>query len=324
MRKSVQPLIEGGQERRPWLAKQRARAAGPSSARASAASEDSASVRAGAARTDKHGRRFVEPYPYTETQRAAIIAALAGAGLGDETAREVFVGAIAYDLAVLAEALRATAEAAPEDDTAGDRTDDRAQDAEHHSQPPEASAAAPPDTEKREGELALAAAHLAELLDALGTDGREHLVRALDASDTFGRSHGEAYLAALTREVRQVAEAAASLPQSRQARAAREPTPASADRREPTRSASDAVSKRKPAPKSAPAASETAGRAQAPEAVLAFIRHAAAVYEQCFDMRPTSKVSDPFARALAAVARSTEIALPIRARLLKAALDPAR
>jgi hypothetical protein len=51
-------------------------------------------------------KRFVEPYPYSDEQRAAIAAAIAAEGIGDEMAQDIFIGAIAYDLA----ALKATCE----------------------------------------------------------------------------------------------------------------------------------------------------------------------------------------------------------------------
>ncbi|WP_462330371.1 hypothetical protein, partial [Thiohalocapsa halophila] len=87
--------------RRPWVVPPGTDpAASPNTP--NAAQAPSAKPRSAAGRSKQH---FVEPYPYTAAQRTAIERTLADCEVGDATAREIFIGAIAYDLAVLAAGL---------------------------------------------------------------------------------------------------------------------------------------------------------------------------------------------------------------------------
>ncbi|MCF7992321.1 MAG: hypothetical protein K9M02_17920 [Thiohalocapsa sp.] len=337
MRKSAPTRGDGGPQQRPWLAKQRRQAAKPPSAPgapAGAGTKDSA----GGSRTDKQGKRFVEPYPYTDAQRSAIIKALARDGLGDATAREIFVGAIAYDLALLEAAQQARAAASASQaasPTVGDAP--RAADRGARASMPRAGTPAPRDeapaaqstTAKTAAatvsasELAQAAGRFAEVLDALDRAARDHLRKALDESDPFDRAHDENYLSALVREARRVALAAAAPvtpPQAQPSKPDPQAAPEQPSKTSPSadktagHSAEDEQPGRGPSGEAAAAAAQEA-------AVLAFVRHAASVYEQCFDARPSTKVSDPFARVLTEIAARTGIALPVRARILKQALE---
>ena len=103
MRKSGRTCDEGEQTSRRWIR-------GPiASPRNGPAPTKPAKASAGAG--GKPAKRFVEPYPYTDEQRAEIAAALATDGVGDDTAREIFIGAIAYDLALLQAAASEPAQA---------------------------------------------------------------------------------------------------------------------------------------------------------------------------------------------------------------------
>jgi hypothetical protein len=235
-------------------------------------------------------RHFVAPYPYTDDQREAIGRALAACGLGDATAREIFIGAIAYDLAVLEAAL----------------TDQSAAPAPSPTLPPEpapAEAAAPettPAVTDAERELATHAAACAEALAALDADARQRLLATRAAEDPLRRGYGAAYLDALASEL---ASLAALLTETGAAEP--EPQPEAPD-----------------TPTLAPPPAATAPGTSPDDTALAFVRHAASVYEQCFDARPAGDPDGPFAQALAAVSDATGIAIPTDARLLRLALGP--
>lgn len=265
--------------RRPWLVPPEADGAQDSDRPPRGRAQ--APGKAAAGRQRKH---FVAPYPYTDDQRKAIDEALAARGLGDATAREIFIGAIAYDLAVLEAAL--TEQSAP-------------------PEPSPAEAAAPrttPAVTDAERELATHAGACAEALAALDEDARQRLLAAHAARDPLCRGYGAAYLDALAGEL---ASLAALL------------TETSPARPEPQPEASDATML---APAPAPAA--VAPGTSPDDSALAFIRHAASVYEQCFDARPAGDPDGPFAQALAAVTDATGIAIPTDAGLLRQALGP--
>jgi hypothetical protein len=230
-------------------------------------------------------KHFVEPYPYTDEQRERIDQALAACGLGDATAREIFIGAIAYDLAVLQAALT-----------------------EHSAAPtpaaPQSAEAAPalttaPAVTDAERELASRAGACAEALAALDVAARQRLLAARAAADPFRRDYGAAYLDALTAELTQVAAvlSAAQAP---------EPGAQRAEAPEPTVDPSH------------PPAAHGIGP---DEKAVAFVRHAASVYGQCFDARSDADPNGPFAQALKAVGDATGIAIPTDASLLRRALD---
>jgi hypothetical protein len=263
--------------RRPWLVPPEADGAqdGDRSPRGRAQGPG----KAAAGRQRKH---FVAPYPYTDNQRKAIDDALAARGLGDATAREIFIGAIAYDLAVLEAAL--TEQTAP-------------------PEPPPAEAAAPkttPAVTDAERELATHAGACAEALAALDADARQRLLTARAARDPLCRGYGAAYLDALAGEL---ASLAALL------------TETSPGRPEPQPEVPEAPTVTPPPAAAAPGTSPD-------DSALAFIRHAASVYEQCFDARPAGDPDGPFAQALAAVTDATGIAIPTDAGLLRQALGP--
>jgi len=263
------------------------------------------------------GKRFVEPYQYDDEQRTAIAAAMAENGLGDDMTREIFIGAIAYDLALLQspkaapEPLSGSAPK-PASSPASDRASAGAPAAKTAAPVPSTSSGIPavvaePRSPSR-SPLADAARGLAACLGQLDDGQRASLSTALKRSDPFDRAHGDSYLTAILREVERIAEAAFTL-------TAIPPLGpvATPDRgQEP-----EASAERKTAPK-------PSQRLAPDPAAIAFIRHAASVYEQCFDAPPSVKPSDPFARVLAAIAKTTGIVIPIQAQVLKQALRNAQ
>jgi len=252
------------------------------------------------------GKRFVEPYQYSDQQRAAINVALAENGLGDDMAREIFIGAIAYDLAVL-QAPSEQPEPTPESTLV----------AEAVALVPKADAGAPTPTKtprqlpSSSTPLADAARGLAVCLARLNDAQRANLSAALSKSDPFDRAHDDAYLVAILREVERIAEAASDIaPASTTAVPSDRPSAQIDNAPAPAlKSDADRLTKAKPAVLPAP-----------DPAALAFLRHAASVYEQCFDAAPSNKTSEPFARVLAAVAKITGVAIPTQARMLKLSL----
>ncbi|WP_462330442.1 hypothetical protein, partial [Thiohalocapsa halophila] len=75
-----------------------------------------------------------------------------------------------------------------------------------------------------------------------------------------------------------------------------------------------------PAPAQPPPAAP-ASAADAEAMALAFIRHAAKVYEQCFDDRPAAAAEGPFAQVLRSIAEATDIAIPTDTAMLQRALS---
>jgi hypothetical protein len=269
MRKSEQTHEERGQ-RRQWVAAGRSgRPPGKPAEQAEQAAKQAAAPR------ERSATGFVEPFPYSDSQRAAIIDALTQQGLGDASAREIFVGAIAYDLALLqhdgAQPMAAATSAVP----------------------PEEPERAPvqPQTSPEHAALIETGQRFLQMLRALDEDDRTRLLDRLRQSDPFDRAHDDAYVVALGREIERTVDALQALqPQAPPAPTERPPPPAP--------------------------------RARRPEhpAGIAFIRHAASVYEQCFETRPPLKAGGPFAQVLAVIAKATGIAIPTTARALKEAL----
>ena len=261
-------------------------------------------------------KRFVEPYPYSDEQRAAIAAAIAAEGIGDEMAQDIFIGAIAYDLA----ALKANCEPPPADQPAEEPTDataaapaDQAP-AEPAAGPAAAqpasaaapAAAAPAPAPPADAALAASARALAAALSALDATQRAALAEALGEADRFARTHDDAYLEAVARELEAIAGAVDALT------AAAPPGVAEP----PAAPAGDAL----PAEPPAPAIVEIPEADRAAAGATAFIRHAASVWEQCFDAPPAAETSGAFARVLGTIAETTGVPIPTDAAALDAAL----
>ena len=239
----------------------------------------------------RSAKRFVEPFQFDDAQRAAIIETLAGDNIGDDTAREIFVGAIAYDLAVLKAAAEPPApEPKQEAPTASAAPAEPA--------PKPALVAPVPSVPP----LAGAARALAAEIGGLSEQDRQRLGEALRASDPFGRPHDANYLTAVLAEIQRIAEAADRIAPSPAETA---PAPGPAEKK-------PAPVRMRPKPPSAPS-----------PAAIAFIRHAASVYEQCFDTAPTAKASDPFAHVLAAITKAAGVPLPRQTQALRQALEKA-
>ncbi|MGB5830945.1 MAG: hypothetical protein WBG92_03015 [Thiohalocapsa sp.] len=240
-------------------------------------------------------KRFVEPYQYDDEQRAAIGTALAENGLGDTMAQEIFIGAIAYDLALLktAESVQSQVESTLPRST-------RASAAAPRNEPPAETPSTTP--------LADSARRLAACLGTLDEQQRATLRAALDGSDSFDRTHDDQYLNAVAREAGRIADAASAIDRKRLAVAEL----SVADTQSPSTANRDAESDNQPVQRSAWAAE--------PSAAIAFIKHAANVYEQCFDAPPSIKTSEPFARVLGVITAATGIPIPVQARVLKRAL----
>jgi hypothetical protein len=247
-------------------------------------------------------KRFVEPFQYDEVQRRAILEALAEAGLDDDT-REIFVGAIAYDLALLQAAAGETALAERQRSEREPATQDQA-----------ARVDATKGGADTAGPLAETARSLAAQLEGLSAGQRDALADALRRSDPFDRAHDDAYLRALLGEIRRIAEAAADIAQPASMRVSTAAVAA------PEQSSTGSTTK-PPATRSSQRPAPDQQTKPPSEAAIAFIRHAAKVYEQCFEARPSSKSSDPFARVLKVIAKATGVPVPSQTRVLKQALS---
>ncbi len=266
------------------------------------------SDRPAAGRPRKH---FVAPHPYTQSERDAIAQALADSRLGDATARDIFIGAIAYHLAVLKAA--PAERAAPEPQGAGRPAAARAR-----SQGEAESAAQPlpelPAPTRLGANLADQAQALAGALDKLTEPERAALLSALAASDPFRRAYGPGYLAALQAELMRIADAAAAITGTQAEDAVMAVPPGRRPQRDPAG--------QKPSPiqgKQDLGATDFAATDE--QVALAFLRHAASVYEQCFEARPDPAPEAPFARVLSAIAAATGIAIPTGTALLRRALE---
>lgn len=287
--------------RRPWLVPPGTDAAADPHLREGPASPSS-KPGPGAGKSKRH---FVEPYPYTAAQRRTIERTLADCGLGDATAREIFIGAIAYDLAVLAAGLAESAEPEPNALQAA---------ATDTSTPPEPVASRPgsADADAAERIVAEHACALAEAIGTLAAQTRVDLTARLTDSDPLRRVYGDAYLDALAAELTHLGDALSSADTSRDAASAATTDTGQLQCRTRPAAAS-------PAPAQPPGASASAADTEA--MALDFIRHAAQVYEQCFDARPAASQDAPFAQLLGAIAEATDLALPSDPRLLQRALS---
>lgn len=256
-----------------------------------------------------HAKRFAEPYLFDDDQHAAIDRALTEAGVDDPSGRAIFIGAIAYDVAALAAALRA-----PPTDTKDTAAPVREALQLRHEPPevptPAETSAAPGSRATGDVEdlaaVAQAAERLRQCLEALDDAARDRLLAAVSAADTFARGHGADYLAALALEAGRVGSSAGSAaerlakPQQQARPSAAQPSPARVDVR--------------------PQASEPQPQ-MSDAAALHFIRQAARVYQESFDTAPTTRAAGPFARALAAIAKVTGLPIPTRVADLKRALS---
>jgi hypothetical protein len=256
----------------------------------------------------KHGKRFIERYPFSALQREAIDVALAEAGLGDAAAREIFIGAIAYDLALLADALARQAQPkVPSQPRHSPRSATRRQAGAIGKTP--VSTQAPVSVL---AELATRARAFAAALGDLDSATRNPLLSMLSHTDRYRRAHGPAYLQALASEALRVADAAVADPDPAEPLTTQRPQRTStADSGSPSLPDQAPIATPKPAPSSEPADVGT----------RTFIRHAAAVFEQCFDTAANPKTEGPFARALRALASATGIAVPTDPERLASALQ---
>ncbi|MGD8208052.1 MAG: hypothetical protein PVH47_08240 [Thiohalocapsa sp.] len=282
MRKSARTQEEGKRQPSRWIR------GGISTVPPDRSSRNAAAAPAPSPSGTAHSKkRFIEPFRYDEGQREAIGTALAAEGLADETSREIFVGAIAYDLAVLREAAA---------DVAGAEQATAAQPREPSRVKPDDRPAAQTPAAIPEA-LARSAREVAASLGALTDEQRRALCVALSESDPLGREYGGTFLGAIGRELEHIAGTAERL----------------ASAREATASENSREGRRRPLRK--PAIAEPSPVA------LAFIAHAGNVYLQCFDASPSADPQGSFARVLSAIAKTTGIAIPVDSSALERALQ---
>ncbi len=240
------------------------------------------------------GRRFVAPVRLDGAAREAIMATLDAAGIGDASGREIFVGALGYDLANLLQALgtgsRVGRSAATEVQAAAA--------AEGPGTAASASAGAATDT-KAIGALADAARSLQQRLSALDDGGRKRLASALTRTDRLARDHGPGYLSALDAELMHLVTAANEACKTTG----------------PARAGDASKSRRRSTPVKRPPAAEAA--------TLAFVRQVARVYSQCLDQPPTAVADAPFARVLQIIADQAEVPLTLTPTVLRQGLADA-
>ena len=256
-------------------------------------------------------KRFVEPYPFDDEQRRLIDQALVDAGVDDASGRAIFIGAIAYDVALLGAAMKAD-EASAEPPA---ESPPRAAAAERSPAKPATDRDIESPSLQTLKQLAEAAEQLRQGLNALDPTDTTRLIEALNAGDPFARGHGPDYLAAVTAELGRIAAACgrmldgAGSPEADQAagpvdRAAPPP---------PDRApAGSGAARPKQRGMSDPRATHPAGQR--------FVEDAARVYREAFDLQPTSRAGDPFARALKAIAKATELPIPTDVATLKQVL----
>lgn len=257
-------------------------------------------------------KRFVEPYPFDDEQRRLIDQALVDAGVADASGRAIFIGAIAYDVALLGADMKADearaetpAESRPQAAAAERSAAKRVTDLDIER----------PSLQTLK-QLAEAAEQLRQGLNALDPTDTTRLIDALNAEDPFARGHGPDYLAAVTAELGRIAAAcgrmldAAGAPDADQAAGQADRAPS-------------------PPPDTAPAGtgaarSEQRGRSDrraTHPAAQRFVEDAARVYREAFDLQPTSRARDPFARALRAIAKATGLPIPTDVATLKQVLS---
>lgn len=300
MRKSGRTPDPGKQSKRPWLRRPADRSRNSAGAKSTPApvsrAKDADQNTSPASHPDDRAPRFVEPYQFDGNQRAVIDAALVANGLGDGNARAIFIGAIAYDLAVLQSHAATTPSPKPNSTP----------------NPVTKQAVVPAMTV-----VAEAARGLAACLAALDDKQLTALGAALQAADHFDREHDHGYWNAVRNEAERIAGAAVDL-----ASAQRDEPAASAHTDQPVRSA-DSSTPNAVRTDVAPGKTKSTARslARSPDlAALTFIRSAADVYAQCFDEPPSAMAGEPFARVLTAVGKTTGVAVPTQARMLKSAL----
>jgi len=283
---------------------------------------DPASPPQAASKTQAHARRFAAPYPFDDDQRHLIEQALIDGGIDDASGCAIFIGAIAYEVALLAADLeeppRQEPPAAP-DTTAAEAAAPDAATSEPEPPPepePEPAGAAirtPPPL----APLIQAAEAARQQLQALDADASARLAAALSATDPFARGHGPEYLAAVAGELGRIATAAAKVVPEPSGNRARPPAKETATKSRPaTGTASPGVDPSTPAAK-------PRGRSPAPPKhpdAERFVREAARVYREAFDLSPGTRAADPFPRALTAIAKATGLPIPTRVAALKAAL----
>lgn len=139
------------------------------------------------AEADAGATRFVEPFHFDDKQRNALLALLRRLRIGDTDGREIFMVAIAYDLAAYKQ--------------------------QQGSEPPPAQPPAPQSAEPQGlgmGPMASAIAALCEQLDALDEEGRERLIAVLQQGDRFQRGYDARYLTELRCELDLLAQVCAN------------------------------------------------------------------------------------------------------------------
>lgn len=289
------------EQRRPWLVPPDAKTdAGARTDRLKPAATTRGDGRVSAG-GDQHKKHFVEPYPYTQTQRKAITQALATARLGDAMAREIFIGAIAYDLALLAAAqAEPAASAAGAEVAQGGAAPAKQPGADLSATEPAATVTAPAEAADAHAlaHIAAQARALADALPKLDPAARTQLADRLTDTDPLARTYGTASIEALAAALAHLAVAC---------------TPTSVPAAQPEAMPTRASAPPAPAPSQRDSAADDA-------ATLDFIRRAAQVYEQCFDARPAPASDAPFGTVLKAVADTTDISLALDDATLRRAL----
>lgn len=141
------------------------------------------------AEADAAATRFVEPFRFDTKQRNSMLALMRRLRIGDTDGREIFMVAIAYDLAAYKQ--QQTSEPAPEPETP-----------------------ATPQTAEPEGlgmgPMASAIAALCEQIDTLDEGARERLVAELQRGDRFKRGYDSRYLTELRGELDLLAQVCAT------------------------------------------------------------------------------------------------------------------
>jgi hypothetical protein len=144
--------------------------------------------RPGEIRTERRSSRFMGPAQLDETRKASIAAALEAANIGDEVGRQIFIGALEYQLSAFGPQLRRRDEGPGEE---------------------------PPSPPADDALIAVSeAAHaLAERLGDLGESSQRSLAQTLIDHDRLGRRYDQAYLRLLACEIERIAQACRTAPQ---------------------------------------------------------------------------------------------------------------
>lgn len=242
---------------------------------------------AGTSGGKRPGKRFVEPVRLDGALRGAIIDTLESAGIGDASGREIFVGALGYDLAKL---LKVVADGSRAPRAVPSRS------AKAEQARPEVTSTASAEA-KALGQLADAARSLHQCLTGLNKVGRERLTAALRETDRLARDHGSEYLAAMHAELTHLSLAAAQACRGIDA--------------------VEGAAQSKPRAPAKPAKSSS----PAEDAMVAFVRHVARVYSQCLEQPPTPKANAPFAQVLRIIAEQSDVPLAVSPAILRQALE---